>query len=533
MMKLLITDDEPLVQIGLKSMLDWASLGIEICGTAANGEQAYQLVKELKPDIVIADIKMPVMSGLELAGKCYREFGRPPVFIMLTSYEDFHYAREALSFQAVDYLIKLELTPQTLKDAIFHACQTVMEYRKLAVQPETFSSSTLTLFRERFYLRLLNGLFETPAQFERQMQEFQITFSSSAYLAACIRLMENDTRPLTQEQKLVLNRSTLQMFREMISKYLPCQVISLDIQYFAVIFFVPEEHLSDIRSYLRTALKQTLDMLYNYYTVTLFCSVGCMVTVPMDLSVSYHDAKQFVPTTSGESHILFAEEQGDQISDHNVFNISVFREDIRRAFEESNEDALRGILDNIILLLSGKRVQTAQAMDAASTLLHLTLNLFPNGSKIASDIFKDQPDSYQSLYHLTSASQITDWITCLKNGLLSSLSIQSRQPNHYLIDNVKKYINSNIDQRLTLQDTALTFNISPNYLSQLFKKCTDVGFNEYVAMQKIERAKELLKQGQFKVYEIAEQLGFENAFYFSRVFKKFEGCSPREYLNNR
>lgn len=83
---------------------------------------------------------------------------------------------------------------------------------------------------------------------------------------------------------------------------------------------------------------------------------------------------------------------------------------------------------------------------------------------------------------------------------------------------------------MTLQNTAAVFSISSNYLSQLFKKHTEIGFNEYIAQRKIEEAKKLLKQGDLKIYEIADRLGFENAFYFSRVFKKVAGVSPSEFL---
>lgn len=171
MLKLLIADDEPLVQIGLKSMLDWNQLGISVCGTASNGKQAYDLICQEHPDIVISDIKMPLMDGLELAGKCREEFGRVPVFIILTSYEDFQFAREAISLQAVDYLIKLELTPDSLRESIEKASRAVQEYRQLSTK-DAASSLDLTMFQERFFIRLLNGLFESPAQFERQMQDF-------------------------------------------------------------------------------------------------------------------------------------------------------------------------------------------------------------------------------------------------------------------------------------------------------------------------------------------------------------------------
>lgn len=89
MIKLLIVDDEPLVQIGIKSMINWGNLGIEICGTAANGQTALDMIREHSPEIVITDIKMPIMNGLELAKTCREQFGSLPLFIILTSYEEF------------------------------------------------------------------------------------------------------------------------------------------------------------------------------------------------------------------------------------------------------------------------------------------------------------------------------------------------------------------------------------------------------------------------------------------------------------
>lgn len=119
MYKLLIVDDEPLVQAGIKSMLNWNELEIEICGTAMNGQSALKIIENSSPDIVLTDIKMPIMSGLELAKICYERYGNlSPAFIILTSYEDFHMAREALTYQVSDYLVKLELTPESLRESV-------------------------------------------------------------------------------------------------------------------------------------------------------------------------------------------------------------------------------------------------------------------------------------------------------------------------------------------------------------------------------------------------------------------------------
>ena len=118
MHRLLIVDDEPLVQIGLKSMIARDFPDIEVVGSASNGQEALDLIEQLRPDIVIADIKMPIMSGLELLQESVRQFGPVPVFIMLTSYEEFDLVRQALASQAVEYLVKIELNTKILRSAL-------------------------------------------------------------------------------------------------------------------------------------------------------------------------------------------------------------------------------------------------------------------------------------------------------------------------------------------------------------------------------------------------------------------------------
>lgn len=114
MLRILLVDDEPLVLIGLQGMLEWEKLGYTVCGTARNGKLALELIEREKPDIVIADVKMPVMDGLTLARTC-RERSALPAFIMLTSFEEFDYIKQAMGAGVVDYLVKLDLTPRTCK----------------------------------------------------------------------------------------------------------------------------------------------------------------------------------------------------------------------------------------------------------------------------------------------------------------------------------------------------------------------------------------------------------------------------------
>ncbi len=527
MLKVLIVDDEPLVQIGLKSMIDWNALGFEICGTAANGDAAYDMIETYMPEIVITDIQMPCLSGLELAKKCRDNYGRLPVFIILTSYEDFHYAREALSFQAIDYLVKIDLTPELLTNAL-NSAKEVVESVLNQNSASSADSLDVMLFSERFFIRLLNNLFESPAQYEIQAASLSINLDYRYYCVAQIEIIPNEKC----EDSNALYSSTLHMFTELIEKYIDCHIIPLDNRFFAILFYSNEADSKDFSTEIAAALTQTFSMLFGYYSVTLLATVGRTVSDIMDVSASYYDAKQISSYVSADQQIIFFEDLPDTNNLRNVFNLSVFRNDITRAFEDLDESALHETLSGITELLSADNVHVTQAMDVSGSILHLTLTLLSNGAEIADSIFANEPDGYRSLYRQKTISSIINWLNTLEAGLCEEFQTHAKDQKNFLVENVKKYIAKHLHERIALSDLAESFHVSPNYLSQLFKKYTEVGINEYITQQKIAASKELLKQPDLKIYEVAEQFGFESAFYYSKVFKKVTGISPKDFRNH-
>lgn len=532
MIKLLIADDEPLVQIGLKSMISWEELGIEICATAANGDAAYQLICEHRPEIVLTDIQMPCSSGLELGKRCREEFGALPLFILLTNYEDFQYAKEAISFQAFDYLIKIDLSPENLTATIEKAIAQVRLLQDTGSASPSGSASEFRLLQERFFIRLLNNLFETDTQYQCLLEELKIPAHYSGYAAAHVIVQPPaQDGQLSQEQMLKYYSSTRQMLTELFSKHLPCQVIPLDIRHMAVVLYFSDSSAGDWKTAVTYAFQQAFEMLFNYYSVRLLACIGRYVGNMRELSVSYYDAKQLVSSVSENSPILYWDDCPNFSGLRNVFNLSLFRKEIGKAFEELNETALHQVFSDITELLSSENVPYSQALDAAGSILHFTVTLLPNGEEIASSLFQDDPETYCSLYRQKTVPAILNWLNILENGLCAFLPEYKSKHKNYLVENTKKYIREHLHQRIVLQDLADSFEVSPNYLSQLFKKFEGVGINEYVSNLKIEKSKELLKDGNLKIYEVADRLGFESAFYFSKVFKRVTGVAPKDYRN--
>lgn len=532
MIKVLIADDEPLVQAGIKSMINWNDLDINIVGTAANGAVAYNMIKELQPDIIISDIKMPIMSGLELAKKCQEEKLNLPVFILLTSYEDFQFVKEAITYRVSDYLIKLELTPDTLIESLKNAITRLNEIKKKNEIAETPAIDSLYLMKDQFYTRLLLNLFESNVQFEAQCKNLNIDFDYDAFAVGYLEINSDKLDTMDSEKRLNLYTSSMQMVSELISKYVPCHVIAKDLNCLIIIFFLKGMKPDEYKNIIENALNHVSVMLFNYYSVNISVSIGSIVNSPLQISTSYQDAKQTHSMLDQEHRLLFFDDFPEHKPFTNIFNMSLFKEDIRKAYAEYDKEALRDIFNSIIKLFEGQNPHFIQALDAAGSVLYLSLSLLNNGEQIVTSIFSDSPNGYRSLYEMTTVEQIMEWLKTLRDGLCETFESQNKNYKNHIVVNVKKYIKEHVNEKLSLNVVAEVFNISPNYLSVLFSKYNDVGFTDYINQCKIEVAQKMLAEGDYKIYEISDKLGFESAFYFSRVFKKITGVSPKNYTSN-
>lgn len=527
MINLLIVDDEPLVQIGIKSMLSWAEYGIEVCGTAVNGANALNLIEEYFPMIVITDIRMPIMNGLELAKTCREKYGRIPLFIFLTSYEEFQLIKEAMTYEAIDYLIKLELNAGSLAAAVKKALVRLDSFQA-TLKAKDPGRPLLQSYYDKFILRLLHNLFDTEEQFRLQAKDLKLTFSDAVYSTALFEIHEDTHAAMDHGKLMNLCSSTVSMARDILNKHIPCYAISLDMKHFAVIF-----HLCRAEEYcaasLQTAVKNAADMVHNYFNVSVLAGIGTPVKQPLKICESYQDARQAFGRADPASPIVFFSRE-DALSVKNAFNIAVFKHDITRAFDEFDTDVLFRTLSEIIQLFKAHPLRFLQEVDGACSILYLALSLLPDGEENMMEIFSSYSDGYRSIYRFTGVDQIIEWLIILRDGLCEVLKSKRKTYKAHVITNVQKYINSHVSERLSLHEVAGVFGLSPNYLSILFKKNCRIGFSEYISQARITKAKSLLLEQDMKIYEAADRLGFESAFYFSKVFKKVEGISPREYI---
>ncbi|MDT4761692.1 helix-turn-helix domain-containing protein [Sphaerochaeta sp. PS] len=533
MTKLIIADDEPLVLIGLQSMLKWADLDIEICSVVRNGQQLEEAIARFKPDLVISDIKMPIKTGLEVLEECRTLYGKLPLFIILTSFEEFSFVKQAIKFQAVDYLVKLELTQQSLLVSVNKALVMIAEIQE-AQSKNLFSSerSGMLPFQDKFFVRLFNGLIETPEAFEMQKRDLSLDLSFPAYAVGYCQI-EGIQEQLTQEQQVNLYFSTTQMIRETVGRYLTCHTVSLDMHHLAITFCLSKEQEPHYLSIISLALERLVKVIYDYFSVHLFCCVGKLVLDAFDLSNSFFTARQLLATATKAQPVILYDRLKDKREANQAFNLDRYKEQLTRAFEELDGPSLSLVINEIAQALDQQTTTRIQAIDAASNILYMAISLIPDGQLLVEQIFSDEVQGYRSIYKMNTTTQCAVWVRKLGNGLHELLLAQQQDYRAKVIAKVQQFILANLDRKLQLSEVSSVFGFSQNYLSSLFSRYGGCSFVKYTTNAKINMAKEMIASGDYKIYEISEKLGFESSFYFSKVFKKAVGCSPREYMQRQ
>lgn len=412
MYRVLLADDEPIILSGLQSMLRWERLDCAVCGTARNGRQALELVEARRPDIVICDIDMPLLTGLEVLETCAERFPEI-VFVMLTNHQDFHMAQQSLRGRAVDYLLKIDLDEEKLEHSMKLAMGECEKRRRLSrsapVQPNADPAEAVA----RYAAALLSP--EGGQEAERATAALD-ALGAGTGCAAVLLVMDPSAVP---------NIGT----------------------------FTQEERLR-LFSFHRNLALDVAQKVFHGLGFTLL-PPGSAAGTAVFFLWGLEDAELIAP----------------------------FQARLTAAFRDISPMRLSVLATGV---MSGPGLT----------------NL-----RLQAEVLRRE--------HALSPRPFLSWS-------------QSMAKADYVAA-AKLYVDSHILERVLVQDVAAAIGITPNYLSSLFKRQLGQNFMDYVNATKVKYACTLLQDGKHMVYEVSHMLGYDNAYYFTRVFKRYMKMTPTEY----
>ncbi|RGK73892.1 response regulator transcription factor [Enterocloster bolteae] len=538
MYRVMIVDDEPLILAGIASLLDWKEYGCEISGKAANGQQALKLMEEQKPDIVITDIKMPGMDGIGFM-KAVKERGWDDViFILLTNLEEFSLARQALSLGAVEYLVKMELTEEKLADSL----RLAMERREMKRKAEA-AGTAVTVSREeavRGYIEKLltdGGTFSGGAS-SGNAGEASAQNQGEGY-DSCLRQpvlaiisfnygYEGFSSDFTREDQKKVISFAENIIEQMVKGYFDHSCL-VRRELNSLVLVMSTDGIEDYREQIRSLGEKIISVVKDYFEVSVSVAVSSRKESLGEFGALLYEAM------SATNHyfyhsldpVVFYSEECETSARHTgSFHIGFLKKDLSQAVALNDSGRLEEILDQVACLLREHNPSRQQAVNACANLYFFLSSFFEDGEE---PDFPYEVNIMEKLGRLGTLGQIIQWINWFKEAVSRILERRRDTRVDKIAEMVREYVMEHYKERITLGQAAEALNISQGYLSTAFKKQSGESFTNYVSAIKIEKAKELIASHQYMMYEVSDLLGFDTPFYFSKVFKKVTGMSPKEY----
>ncbi|MFE5322121.1 response regulator [Paenibacillus sp. NPDC056579] len=518
-MRILIVDDEVIIRTGLCTVIDWKELGMELLPPAASAEEALARVPEEKPHIILTDIRMSGMDGIELAKKV-KELLPDTEIVILTGYDDFTYAQQALREGVTDYLLKTSRPDEIIKAAM-KAKQRILEKWE-ALKQENFQTAA---FRSQLLERLVTqGLDQEPASVKEQLY---IWFRKHGVQAAEAELSPMQVLLVSASGwgDNPLARLLLGAADNMLFELLPAVTLLKKDRIVLVARYVPG--VTD-----KASLEAALGRVEQTLKCTAYAALGSIAAGWDELPVSFREAEHvFSFRGLVAARGLFAMED---VKD---------RRGGRTVCSQKEEAELSAILlsNNLTELRHwvNQKVRT-QMEDASVTpaslqayLQSLVLSahrwLERAGSGTGASQEGTGPDNERREFTLELAGQPEEELFRLLSSVMSVFHESIAETKFSYIHKSIAYIKENLDQNLTLQQVAKFVHLNPNHFSEVFKRETGLNYIEFVTKERMRQAAELLQGSQAKISEVANRVGYEDIKYFSQQFKKFSGQTPSEF----
>lgn len=507
-MKLLIADDEDIVREGLKQIINWQELGFNICGEAANGEEALKKVLALQPDLILLDIKMPKLSGIELIQKS-REQGYSGHFILLSGYSDFTYAQSAIRYGVDNYLIK-PIDEDELTKAVTEVKTTILKKQQ--------KSSDFAQYREKARENIVRSFLlgeDEPASlnlsdfgldadqfmavlYERYNQEsFEPWWDFADLLRVTNQNHNSFDHVILDGKNIILLKGSfaINRFYAMLDHYKTVPQKGSPLDSLFLIYGRPVSYVNEIRF----TYQDTLSLLKRRF----FCSEGQHVLHYMNLPADL----VFTDTIDAMKPENYPQIITGYLQAHNRSMLveTLHKIENRLYYSVETETAIKHFLIDLILQVKQNICHIYHTLDIP----------FPSNTTIISFI--------ERRYYLYEIIRfISEQFDMCQRAI-------GNPTGENIIDDVLYYIRHNYSENLKLEGIAALFGYNSSYLGKMFTKKTGESFNSYLDRIRIDESRRLLAKSELKIYEIAERIGYKSVDYFHKKFKKYTGMSPAEY----
>lgn len=519
--RVLLVDDEEDIRVGISRKIDWEGLGYALVGEAENGRDALELAESLQPDVVLTDIKMPFMDGLEL---CRILTERLPAskFVVFSGFDDFEYAKQAIQMNVSEYILKPINAPEltAVLERLHSQLDAERAERRDAQQLRERYEESLPLLRSLFLTRLLDG--RVPQERVAELSErYDLALTGTAFTAAVVHVSGGDGSELE-------TLSVQQLLEDNLNPE-GCRCVQF-LYNDSVALVAGLDKPGHVYS-LIAGLNRVCTLAESYLKLTLTVGVGSPCAVLEDLPQSAAGARSALEYRGmvgrGQAIYIGDLEPGGGVP--LVFTESDEQE-LTGAVKLGGEAEIRAVLDRLTEKLHAAGISPAQVQLFFLEVITCLLKVARGAELETEAVFGSGFTGLMKATDFESPEALRDW--CLDRCLRIQTLIRNRRTDSAgrTVEKAKDYILSHYgDSNLSVEALCRHLHLSPTYFSTLFKRETGMSFTAYVTVVRMDAAADALRNTEEKTYLIARRCGYEDPNYFSYVFKRHFGVTPTKY----
>lgn len=530
MIKLLLVDDEPIIRRGIRTSIEWESYGIEITGEAANGAEALDKVFALQPDIVLTDIRMPVMDGLELSSHLKIQLPHIRV-VILSGHEDFSYAKQALSLGVNDYLLKPAGAEElvALMDRLSDEIRLEEDGKQKKVIQNLIFNENYPSIKSSFINKLLKGEYASYDAIREKSDLLNLNLLEQEYSIITIDI--DDLAIMTENrsvaEKQLLKFSVMNIAEEIIASRASGVVCYSEFEHLIGLLGakrLTEAIISDLCNEIQNCVKK-------YSKLSVSIGIGTIRQSTLDLPVSYAEAVSALREKIyvGKGSIIKYSKNIEQEQARPILYPSEEEKAVIHCLQTLNKQDLSSSVTNFFssFFMSGASVESIRNMCGRLIIIALS-SVEDMGVDVQND-FGSRYNPYKESEKFDTLKDLHQWMLLLLERMTELVSSNKSMRFKSLVKTALHYMQENYYRELSLREVAEVVYVTPNYLSRIFKEEMGVAFTEWLNRYRVEKAKILLVEIEAKTYSVAEKVGFNDYKYFSHIFKKHTGYSPQTF----
>lgn len=534
MLKVFIADDEYYFRQALKESIDWTANGFSICGEANNGDDAISQIQTTKPDIILLDINMPMLNGLEVMQIIKEEKIRSKV-IIISGHDEFNYALQAIELGVHSFILK-PVNKIKLLRALNEIRELINQEKNISIEldqlKERISQNQPLLRNQLLHMLLYGNSNLTQKMLAQKIKYFGIDLLMPKLLVVAVEIDASNDQLWDEDEQALWSQAVTEIIEHSVLDRNHGAICTDN--YGKICIILGFDHISDEDIFAKVIprLFQVRDTVTEHLNFTVTIGVGGIYSKLEDIKVSYNEAVNALSNRIivGDNKIIpFHAISDSRLSE--VYYTTAYRQqlliEMRLCEIVRCYDLLDRIFGEIRLSCTSSALLRITCIDIISTCLELLAEMKMD----ADDSGLDLIDAIQELQKIHRIEDMEKYVKKKIEHIVEAICRTKKAASSIFVGKALAYIHQNhTDPELNLKEIAENVFVNYGHLCYLFKRETGVTMNDYISDYRLSKAKELIDNGHDYVLDIANQVGFSNANYFSKCFKKRFGMSPRGYI---